>query len=479
MKNILWWIRRDFRLTDNEALHQAVQRAELVTPIFILDPRLIGSSYVGEKRMGFLYAGLHQLHSDLNGIGSRMVIRKGDPLNVFEELRSQIGFDAIFAEADFSPYAQERDSKLRERFPIQFFGGPTFRHPIAVRKENGEPYTVFTPYRRAWKALQLPSEEDILPKPSRVDTPEDLASLPLPPTLPLSNPSLFIPGESEAQHRLMKFIDNDPAPIYGYNKQRDRMDLDGTSQLSPYLRFGMLSTKQALVAATKALSRTPKEEERQSASTWLNEIIWREFFQSILFNFPHVRKMSFRENLRDIKWENNSTDFQAWCDGETGYPIVDAGMRQLSKTGWMHNRARMIVASFLVKDLLIDWRWGERWFMQHLIDGDPASNNGGWQWSAGTGTDAAPYFRIFNPILQGEKFDPRGDYITKWIPELSSVPLKYLHNPWKMPIELQKSNGVVIGRHYPEPIIDHKFARERTLERFRLAKEDAKKEKSN
>jgi deoxyribodipyrimidine photo-lyase len=475
MKNVLWWIRRDFRLTDNEALHQAVQSAEHVTPIFILDPRLIGSSYVGEKRINFLYAGLHQLNVDLHDIGSRLVIRNGDPPDVFEELHSQIGFDAIFAEADFSPYAQERDSAVRERFPIHFFGGPTFRHPMAVRKENGEPYTVYTPYRRVWKALQLPPEEEILPKPSKIHTPENIESLPLPPIPAFPNQPIFIAGEAEAQRRLRKFINSNPALIYGYETQRDRMDLDGTSQLSPYLRFGMLSARQALAAATKASSRAQNEEERQSASIWLNEIIWREFFHSILFHFPHVRKMSFRENLRDIKWENNPTDFQAWCDGETGYPIVDAGMRQLSETGWMHNRARMIVASFLVKDLLIDWRWGERWFMQHLIDGDPAANNGGWQWSAGTGTDAAPYFRIFNPILQGQKFDPLGHYVTKWIPELSPVSLKYLHNPWEMPIELQKSCGVVIGRHYPDPIIDHKFARERTLERFRLAKDAAEK----
>ena len=359
MENILWWIRRDFRLTDNQALHQAVQSAEHVTPIFIIDPGLIGSSYVGEKRMSFLYAGLHQLNVDLHDVGSRLVIRKGDPLNVFEELRSQTGFDAIFAETDFSPYAQERDSKVGEKFPIHFFGGPTYRHPMAVRKANGEPYTVYTPFRRAWKALPFPSDKEILPKPSRLHTPDDLESLPLPRIPASSSRPIFIAGESEAQRRLKKFIHNDPAPIYGYDTQRDRMDLDGTSQLSPYLRFGMLSAKQALIAATKALSRTSKEEERQSANTWLNEIIWREFFQSILFHFTHVRKKSYRETLRDIKWENNHADFKAWCNGETGYPIVDAGMRQLSEMGWMHNRARMIVASFLVKDLLIDWRWGE------------------------------------------------------------------------------------------------------------------------
>jgi deoxyribodipyrimidine photo-lyase len=479
MKTVLWWIRRDLRLSDNEALSNAVQRAESVLPIFILDPKLIGSRYVGEKRLGFLYAGLQQLNTDLQDSGSRLIIRKGDPVDVFEEIYSRIKFDAIFAESDFSPYAQGRDSKIHDRFPIEFFGGPTFRHPLAVRKKDGEPYTVYTPYHRTWKALPLPSDDELFSKPHRIRTIEDLESLPLPSNPASVNQSSFQPGESEAQRRLRAFVKGDSALIYKYESQRDRMDLNGTSHLSPYLRFGMLSAKQALVAASTAISRTKKEKERQSASTWLNEIIWREFYQMILFNFPEVRKISFRENLRDIQWENHPNEFHAWCNGETGYPIVDAAMRQMSKTGWMHNRARMIVASFLVKDLLIDWRWGEKWFMQNLIDGDPAANNGGWQWSAGTGTDAAPYFRIFNPILQGQKFDPLGDYVKQWVPELSSVPNKFVHKPWKMPLELQKSSGVVIGKDYPAPIIDHKFARERTLERYRSAKEKMQKEKDS
>jgi deoxyribodipyrimidine photo-lyase len=233
----------------------------------------------------------------------------------------------------------------------------------------------------------------------------------------------------------------------------------------------MLSAKQALAASNQAIAKARTEEERKGANTWLNELIWREFYQSILFHFPSVREMSFRANLRTIQWENDPAEFKAWCNGETGYPIVDSAMRQLMETGWMHNRARMIVASFLVKDLLIDWRWGEQWFMQQLIDGDPAANNGGWQWSAGTGTDAAPYFRVFNPILQGQKFDPQGVYVHRWVPELSSVPMKYLHKPWEMPADIQEASSCIIGKNYPSPIVDHAYARERVLERFRLAKE--------
>jgi deoxyribodipyrimidine photo-lyase len=221
------------------------------------------------------------------------------------------------------------------------------------------------------------------------------------------------------------------------------------------------------------LAAAPKEDAINGAQTWLNELIWREFYVSILYHFPYVLDRSFRPNLQDIPWENDATRFAAWCAGRTGYPVVDAAMRQLVKTGWMHNRARMIVASFLVKDLLIDWRWGEHYFMQHLIDGDPAANNGGWQWTAGTGTDAAPYFRIFNPVLQGKRHDPQGVCVRRWVPELASVPDRYIHVPWEMKAETQRASGCVIGRDYPAPIVDHRQARERTLDAYRSAREGA------
>jgi deoxyribodipyrimidine photo-lyase len=245
------------------------------------------------------------------------------------------------------------------------------------------------------------------------------------------------------------------------------MDLDGTARLSPYLRFGMISARECVSAAYQALRDAPDDSARKSAETWLNELIWREFYITILYHYPEVLKQSFREDLRDISWRNDEQEFDAWCEGQTGYPVVDAAMRQLKYLGWMHNRARMIVASFLVKDLLVDWRWGERWFMQHLVDGDPADNNGGWQWTAGTGMDAAPYFRIFNPILQGKKYDPNGDYVRRWVPELAGVPTKYAHTPWMMPPELQGQINCIIGRDYPLPIVYHGFARERALAAYK------------
>jgi deoxyribodipyrimidine photo-lyase len=230
----------------------------------------------------------------------------------------------------------------------------------------------------------------------------------------------------------------------------------------------LLSTHQVVAASHRAISFAPSAEARHSAQTWLNELIWREFYFHILYHFPRVRKENFR--LKHINWVNDKTHFEAWLHGRTGYPAVDAAMRQLLQTGWMHNRSRMIVASFLCKDLLIDWRWGERWFMQCLLDGDPAANNGGWQWTAGTGTDAAPYFRIFNPTTQGKRHDPAGTHVRRWLPELKAVPDKYIHEPWKMPATVQHQTGCLIGKDYPSPIVEHSWARKRALQIYAQAK---------
>jgi deoxyribodipyrimidine photo-lyase len=272
--------------------------------------------------------------------------------------------------------------------------------------------------------------------------------------------SLFPAGEAEAQRRLAAFT---ASAIHSYRDERDRMDLEGTSGLSPYLRFGMLSARQAAWAALEAVAKAEDTASRQGAETWLNELIWREFYAAILYHFPAVRQVAFRPALRGLPWRDDPADFAAWSEARTGYPVVDAAMRQLKATGWMHNRARMITASFLTKDLLVDWRLGERYFMQQLLDGDPASNNGGWQWTAGTGTDAAPYYRVFNPVLQGIKFDPQGAYIRRWVPELAAAPLEFIHAPWNMPIEAQRRHGCILGEHYPFPIVDHAWARQRFL----------------
>jgi len=582
MTTALWWIRRDLRLTDNQALAAALAHADRVLPVFVLDPALLASSYVGDKRLAFLLDGLRQLDADLRARGSYLVVRRGNPQDELTALLAESGAEAVFAEEDFSPYARYRDTQVADALPLHLTSGLTVHPPGTVLKADGTPYTVFTPFSRKWKALPPPQvdvrrdgipPDSPLPRlvgpsnvlslpiptepapppaapfsadvrrdgippdspPPRLLGPSDVPSLPIPtepasppaapfpadvrrdgipPNSPLSpaapfstdvrrdgippdsppprlvgpsnvrslsiptQPALpsvvpFPPGEAEAQRRLRAFADGDDPPIYRYSETRNRLDVAGTSQLSPYLRFGMLSARQAAVAALTAIAAAPNAKARNSAETWLNELIWREFFVSILYHFPQVRKQSFRVNLKDIAWENDEAAFTAWCEGRTGYPVVDAAMRQLVQTGWMHNRARMIVASFLVKDLLIDWRWGERWFMQHLVDGDPAANNGGWQWTAGTGTDAAPYFRVFNPVLQSKKFDPDGTCVRHWVPELHGVPDKFIHQPWKMPLDVQQAAGCIIGQHYPAPIVDHAWARKRALAAYAEARESS------
>ena len=458
----LWWIRRDLRLRDNPALHAALNHAGQVLPVFIIDDALWHSPYVGEKRLAFLLGGLRALDADLRARGSRLLVRSGDPVAALTRLARETGADALFAQADVSPYARQRDARVAAALPLHLTPGLTALPVDAVRKADGGPYVVYSPYARRWKAQPLPAAADLLPAPAHIPTPETPPSDPLPaePTLPDSVP--FPPGEAEAQRRLAAFTDG---PIAEYETARDRLAEDGTSRLSPYLRFGMLSAREAVVAARAALDAG-----HAGATTWLDELIWREFYLAVLHHFPRVREESFRENLRAIAWRNDREQFAAWQAGRTGYPVVDAGMRQLAATGWMHNRARMITAAFLTKDLLIDWRWGERHFMQHLVDGDPASNNGGWQWAAGTGTDAAPYFRIFNPTRQAERHDPEGDYIRRWLPELAAVPAQHIHAPWKMPPAMQARVGCITGRDYPTPIVEHAGARERALAAYRAAR---------
>ena len=466
----IWWIRRDLRLADNPTLHAALRHAGQVLPIFVLDPKLLDSPYASERRSAFLLGGLRELDTDLRKIGSRLIVREGAPERELSQVLQESGAHTIYAHSDYSPYARSRDSRLAQLLPLQFVQSITIHPPDAVRKNDRLPYTVFTPYSRKWKSLPQITREDILKAPAHINTPEEIGSLPIPePPVP-SEGFLFPPGETEAFRRLDSFLGGDSPRIYAYAKERNRADLDGTSHLSPYFRFGMLSARFAALGALEAIANASEVEAKQGAGVWLDELIWRDFYVTILANFPNVRHGNFRHKYDGIIWHNNENEFDAWREGRTGFPFIDAAMRQLTMTGWMHNRARMAVASFLVKDLLIDWRWGERWFMQQLIDGDPAANNGGWQWSAGTGTDAAPYFRIFNPVSQGKKFDPAGTYTRRWIPELADVPANFIQEPWRMTGAEQKRAHCIIGQDYPTPIVDHSWARQRTLEAYRSSK---------
>ncbi|MCA9939829.1 MAG: deoxyribodipyrimidine photo-lyase [Anaerolineales bacterium] len=463
----IWWIRRDLRLHDNEALTAAMTAGAPVVPLFILDPALLQSAYVGEKRLTYLFASLRQLDADLRRRGSRLILRQGPPMAVLRQILAETGATAIRAQADVSPYARRRDTAVSAALPLHLHGGFVVRPPGSVMTQADAPYTVFTPFSKTWRSLPGPDADRLLPTPMRIPTPPYLSGLPVPADpAPPTNP-LFPPGEAEARRRLASFVAGD---LRAYDRRRHDLDTTGTSRLSPYLRFGQLSPRLAVVTAVAAMEQAPDVAARKGAETWLSELIWREFYAHVLYHFPHARRRSFRPQYDNIAWNEDAATFAAWCAGETGYPVVDAAMRQLAETGWMHNRARMITASFLVKDLLIDWRKGEQWFMRHLLDGDPAANNGGWQWSAGTGTDAAPYFRIFNPTTQGQKFDPRGDFVRRWLPELALVPDRYIHTPWEMPPALQQATHCRIGREYPAPIVDHQLARQRTLAAFDAAK---------
>lgn len=472
MAAAIWWIRRDLRLTDNQALAAAL-RYDHVIPVFILDTALWGSEWVGEKRLAFLLGGLRGLNQSLQERGSYLVLRLGHPLEVLTQLVKEMNAAAIFAEADYSPYARQRDTIIARSLPLQLLPGVSLFEPGDVLKQDGTPYGVYTPFSRACKILSQPTLADLLPTPDRIVSPRETSSLVVPDIPGLSVAVPFCPGEAEAQRRLDKFAGHWHGPIAQYAKWRDRMDLDGTSTLSPYLRFGMVSIRQVAVKAWDCFAAAQEagdQEAQRGAEVWLNELLWREFYLHILYHFPHVRRGSFRPEYDQIAWRTDEGQLAAWQEGHTGFPVVDAAMRQLQTTGWMHNRARMIVASFLVKDLLINWQEGEKWFMQHLVDGDPAANNGGWQWTAGTGTDAAPYFRIFNPVSQSQKFDPEGDYIRRWVSELAHVPIKWIHAPWEMPLVEQHAVGCLIGQNYPAPLLDRQQIRGRTLEAYAAVK---------
>jgi deoxyribodipyrimidine photo-lyase len=445
----IWWVRRDLRLKDNPALQAALAAGYAVLPVFIRDPFF--ARRPAALRESFLLAGLRALDDDLRQRGSRLVVRSGPPVEQLARLLAETGASAIYAGEDYSPYARRRDAAVGRSLPLRLVLDVSAHHPESVRKADGAPYTIFTPFSKAWKALPLTESGAWTPPPRLPETP-NVESEELPSAHP---PAQFPPGVSEAERRLETFL---AGPILSYAQDRDRLDLEGTSALSPYLRFGMLSSRRVVLRARQLLSADLLPDERRGVETWLNELIWREFYLAVLYHFPNVLREAFNPALRGVQWRSAPEDLAAWQEGRTGYPAVDACMRQMNATGWMHNRGRMITASFLSKDLLLNWQEGERWFMRQLVDGDPAANNGGWQWTAGVGTDAAPYFRIFNPLLQGKKFDPHGDFVRRWVPELAHLPAQWIHEPWRAPQP---------PPDYPAPVVDHAAARARALRAYK------------
>ncbi|MBL7765321.1 MAG: deoxyribodipyrimidine photo-lyase [Chitinophagaceae bacterium] len=426
-KLAIFWFRRDLRLDDNTALFHALSAYEEVLPIFIFDSNILHELPRNDSRVSFIYDTLQSIHNQLLSLGSGLKILHNTPENAFKDLLTTYSPDAVFTNHDYEPYARERDQNIRKLLDLHGIPLLTFKDQVIfefneVLKEDGTPYTVYTPYSKKWKAKLngIPPVELNTSSQSSHFRPFD-ENYPFPALSEFG----FNPGEY-----FIPTSANKDAIIKQYHETRDIPSLEGTTQLGIHLRFGTISIRQ-LVA--QAMSMNEK---------FLNELIWREFYQQILWHFPHVVSSSFKKDYDHIQWRNHEDEFKAWCEGRTGYPIVDAGMRQLNQTGWMHNRVRMITASFLTKHLLIDWRWGEAYFAKKLLDFDLASNNGGWQWAAGCGVDAAPYFRIFNPYLQTLKFDPDLKYIRRWVPEWESL-------------------------SYPAPIVDHTLARERCLSVFK------------
>ncbi len=476
------WFRRDLRLHDNPALLEAVERSGgRIVPLFILDDAILHAPATGAARVAFMVDALHALDAALRARGSRLVVRHGRPLDILRDLVDISGATGVTWNRDYTPFARRRDARvaamLRSRNVVVVEAeDAVILGPDDVRTGDGRPYTVYTPYWRRWRTL-VEQRRTVLTSatvlPSLAPLPETIESPALPSAADLGfTTARHIPpgGESAGVARLTAFVDRNAAHgITGYAEGRNLLALPATSGLSPYLRFGCIAPRAALRAALDALERHAPESPAVAASieTWIGELAWRDFYYQILWHHPHVLRRSFKSQYDAIAWENDTMLFDAWREGRTGYPVVDAAMRQLLREGWMHNRARMIVASFLTRDLLIDWRLGERYFMLHLVDGDHASNNGGWQWAAGTGTDAQPYFRIFNPVSQGRKFDPQGTYVRRYLPELEHVPDRYIHEPWMMPPAEQVRVGVTIGRDYPAPVVDHAVQRSRALAIYR------------
>ncbi|MBJ7518096.1 MAG: deoxyribodipyrimidine photo-lyase [Solirubrobacteraceae bacterium] len=458
-------MRRDLRLHDNPALHRARAEFDVVIPVFILDDALLHGRYASSPRAQFLFGCLRALDQELHARGCGLVLRRGAPEHELAKLAEQTGAGAVFWTSDVSPYALRRDravtAALQERGVRAVPNTGTYARDVSkVRKDDGEMYTVFTPYWKAWERL---AARDIYGAPrAMAPLPRGLDRGELPGGVRAPGGTLGAPvcepGEAAGREALTRWLDG---PVDRYGDRHDTL-AGGTSVLSPYLRWGCLSARECELRARRR--GTP------GADAWVRQLAWRDFYASVLLEHPENVRREFQPKFRSLSWHEDADALDAWKRGETGFPIVDAGMRQLAATGWMHNRARMVVGSFLTKDLHLDWRAGEQHFAALLLDGEPAQNNGNWQWIASTGVDPAPYFRrIFNPILQQRKFDPDGAYVRRWVPELAAVPDNRLAEPWTMTEAEQRDARCAIGLDYPAPIVDHADERKRAMDRYREA----------
>jgi len=474
---VLVWFRSDLRLEDNPALAWAAARGAPVAGVFIWGPEEEAGWAPGAAARWWLRRSLQVLADAIERTGSRLIVRTGPALQCLPELVRQTGAAAVAWNRRYEPALIRRDRRVEDALrsagtAVDTFTGSLLFEPHEIRNAAGEPFRVFTPFWKTCLArLQPPAPQ---PAPKSLVPLALWPAAPPPAALELGPAhdrshdfgAHWDPGEAGARRQLRRFVERGLA---GYAHDRDRPDREGTSRLSPHLHFGEIGPRQIWHALERALARRGGRI-ASGTQAFLRQIGWREFAWHLLFHFPRTPEAPLRAAFERFPWETGAAAREAlaaWRGGRTGYPIVDAGMRQLCATGWMHNRVRMIAASFLVKDLLLPWQQGARWFWDTLVDADLANNTLGWQWTAGCGADATPYFRVFNPAVQGERFDPHGDYVRRWVPELGAVPARWIHRPWLAPDEVLKRAGVELGRDYPMPMVDHAEARRRALEVFR------------
>ncbi len=465
----LVWFRRDLRDFDNAALAAALADGAPVYCVFVFDTTILQALPTrADRRVAFIHASLLELDAALRARGGGLLVRHGDPCEVIPRLAAELHAGCVYVNRDYEPQAKKRDAAVAASLAAQGRRFLDFRDQVvfdgnAVLTQAGKPYSVFTPYRNNW--LKQLSEVDLsafdCSAGTLVPPPDgDMPSLEMLGFAAVDLAAIGVQaGMSGARARFEDFCDRMPR----YREQRDFPAVKGVSYLSVHLRFGTLSVRQLVAHALQVGG--------EGGMTWLSELVWRDFYFMILDHFPRVTAGAFRAEYDAILWDDWPEGLQAWREGKTGYPLVDAAMRQMAQSGYMHNRLRMVVASFLTKDLGIDWRAGEQWFADSLIDYDLSANNGGWQWAASTGCDAQPWFRIFNPVTQSERFDPLGKFIRRYVPELKAVPDKWVHAPWRMPEGIQQQCGVMIGRDYPAPIVEHDLARRRTLARYEVVKQ--------
>jgi deoxyribodipyrimidine photo-lyase len=472
---VIVWFRQDLRIDDNPALSAAADSGAPVIPLFIWSPEEEGDWEPGGATRWWLHHSLTELAESLAKLGSPLIVKRGYSLTVLRDFAKEMGAHAVFWNRRYEPSTIIRDKNMKgalvkDGIDARSFNGNLLFEPWQVLNGKNEPYKVFTAYYKTATALVTPPAP--IGKPKKLIAPTKkiqtvaIADLRLLPTINWTDgmEEAWAPGEKGAKENLKTFLEG---IIDDYTTDRDRPSVAGTSRLSPHLHFGEISPR-TIWHAVKEIDKSAKG--REGKSTYLKEIVWREFAHHLLYHFPLTAKAPLRPEFERFPWRDDKKLLKAWQKGQTGYPLVDAGMRELWHTGWMHNRVRMVVASFLVKHLLLSWQDGAEWFWDTLVDADLANNTLGWQWSAGCGADAAPYFRIFNPVLQSEKFDPDGKYIRKWVPELAELPKQWIHKPWQAPPEVLKAHAVELGKNYPKPVVDHSFARERALEAFKQLK---------